>query len=218
MRLPVGWIVEAKKREAGCESARTDYQSDRHGRNVMPFLSSVGTTGLASCSAEGKLHSWAEIHPLEPNNAPSLLLEDGRGGYRTTIILKHSDSCPDHWAVGQELHSPLVLTLLLCPWCLCYTPILLWGRSIQSNLSWLSPLFFIFRVAPRPSEAWLWTLLKWLCQISSDCRIQECILCLPSLWRFCNSGAACWTINAFSLNPLWSYPLWVTHSVHWVSE
>lgn len=45
---------EPRRERQDVKSARTDYQkSDRHGKKCDAFLSSVGTTGLASCSAEG---------------------------------------------------------------------------------------------------------------------------------------------------------------------
>ena len=46
----------------------------------------------------------------------------------------------------------MVLTLL----CLdAYPTLPSFSEEEESNLSWLSPLFLIFPVAPRPSEAWL---------------------------------------------------------------
>ena len=159
----------------------------------------------------GLLFSWGKLSSEQKSIFSSQIMplpcswEDGRGEVtESTIILKHSDSSPGHWAVGQErppwssLFSALMLILhsrshSSLPWCSSYTPVLLWGRSIPSNLSWLPPLFLILPVAPWPSEAW--TLLKWLSQNFfwlSDPRVY---LCLPSRWWFYNPGAACWSFS-----------------------
>lgn len=44
---------EPRRERQDVKQARTDYQkSDRHGKKCDVFLSSMGTTDLASCSAE----------------------------------------------------------------------------------------------------------------------------------------------------------------------
>ena len=122
--------------------------SKQHGHHWSGLLFSWG-----KLSSEQKSILLSQIMPLPCSWG------DGRGEVtESTIILEHSDSSPDHWAVGQELSpwSSLFSALMLI---LHSRPSLRKKNLISagSHLCSWSSLWLPDHLKPGS-----WTLLKWL--------------------------------------------------------
>ena len=142
------------------KQARTDYQnSDRHGKKMWCLSKQHGHHW------SGLLFSWGKLSSEQKSILLSQIMPlpcswgDGRGEVtESTIILEHSDSSPDHWAVGQELSpwSSLFSALMLI---LHSRPSLRKKNLISagSHLCSWSSLWLPDHLKPGS-----WTLLKWL--------------------------------------------------------